>query len=146
MGVIRSTGKVAGKVVNVRVDKWIGVEYISETFKNITHSAKGLFKAPIAEHSESYDEAVERLKITDVDLYQRKREFTYMMILYLFVAVAVFIYGVIISIGGNFMGFCMSLGVTVYALCHAFKYHFWIFQIKQKKLGCSLQDWLNSND
>ena len=146
MGILKKTGKVAGHVVNVRVDRWVNLAYLGETAANIGRSTKGLFNVPVAERNEAFDEALDRLDISDVDLYQRRREFTYMMGLYIGLAVLVFGYGVLISIGGNFMGFCMSLGVTVYALSHAFKYHFWLYQIKRKKLGCSLQDWLNADD
>jgi intracellular multiplication protein IcmV len=44
---------------------------------------------------------------------------------------------------GYFLGALLSLVVAFLALALAFRYHFWFFQIKQRRLGCSVSEWFN---
>jgi intracellular multiplication protein IcmV len=38
----------------------------------------------------------------------------------------------------------MCLMVSLVAFANAFRAHFWYFQTKQRKLGCTIQEWLNA--
>jgi len=41
-------------------------------------------------------------------------------------------------------GFLIGLAVAGLFASQAFRYHFWYFQIQQRKLGCTLEDWKQS--
>ena len=43
MGILRSTGKVAGQIVNVRADKWLGFDTIKESVNTQLNVARNLF-------------------------------------------------------------------------------------------------------
>ncbi|HVT61954.1 MAG TPA: type IVB secretion system protein IcmV [Legionellaceae bacterium] len=45
---------------------------------------------------------------------------------------------------GSLRGVLISVVEVGIALVLAFRYHFWYFQIKQRKLGCTIQEWLNA--
>lgn len=146
MGFWSTTRNVAGHVINVRVDKWLGYDYLKRTTKSTYTSAKELFTPAQAEREESFKEAMQRLNITEEDLKQREKEFFRLFVVYLIFATAIFFYGVFIALNGNLMGFVISFCLTLYALSHAFRHHFWMFQIKNRKLGCSLQDWFRGEE
>jgi intracellular multiplication protein IcmV len=38
-------------------------------------------------------------------------------------------------------GFFLLLTVTALLFANAFRFHFWAFQISQRKLGCTLAEW-----
>ncbi len=100
------------------------------------------FYATTSQYVETFEEALQRLNITEQELEQRRKEFTRLMITYILIAIAVFAYGVyVVSMHKNIAGFIMCFAITIYTLTHAFRYHFWIYQIKYRKLGCSLRDW-----
>ena len=58
-------------------------------------------------------------------------------------AVLILMYSVYLFIEGGHKGGIVALVVMFIALVLAFRYHFWYFQIKQRKLGCTIQEWFN---
>jgi len=38
----------------------------------------------------------------------------------------------------------MVVALTLYVLTQAFRYHFWLFQLRNRKLGCTLSEWWNA--
>lgn len=142
MGFFSGLKNAGSYVFNFKVTKWLGVDQIKDSTKSFTNVGRNLFISQQADFPETFEEALVRLNITAEQLEQRKREFTKLMIIYIIIALMVFCYGIyIVAYYRNFMGFIMSFAITIYALTHAFRYHFWIYQIKNKKLGCSLREW-----
>lgn len=41
----------------------------------------------------------------------------------------------------NFLPFLCAVAFLVAMLAVGFRYHFWLFQVKQRKLGCSVGEW-----
>ena len=142
MGFISRSGKIAGEVVNVRVHKWFALDYIKESGFALGNFARSLFTINQADRTETFEEALERLDLKEEDISDRQNEFMRLMIIYLVISACIFGYSVFIAYNyKNLLGFFMGLGITIFSLSHAFKYHFWIFQLKNRKLGCSLKDW-----
>jgi len=42
------------------------------------------------------------------------------------------------------MFFLTSLAITSLCLNNYFRYSFWLFQMKHRKLGCSFKEWFNN--
>lgn len=142
MGFFSRTKQLGGYVFNFKVGSWMGYSQIKGSAQQLTQITKAVFSPEQAERTETFEQAQERLLLSENELNERRKEFTRLMIIYLLFAIAVFSYSVwIVYAYKNFMGFCMGFGITVYALTYAFRYHFWIYQIKHKKLGCTLRDW-----
>lgn len=128
----------------IDVPSWIGYHQLADTTKSLFGSFKSLFTIQKATRKETFAQAMKRLGLTEADLTQRKKEFTRLTLIFLFIALAIYIYtGYLISQGSihaSIAGFCIgSLSVIM-----AFRYHFWLFQMKQRKLGCTLKEWLDS--
>lgn len=142
MGFFSNLKNTSSYVVNLKVGKWLGFDQLKTTTTSILNLGQNVFTPQQANYVETFDEALKRLNITEQELDQRRKEFVRLMIIYLLIAAGVFAYSIFIVFKfKNIMGFIMGFAITLYALSHAFKYHFWIFQIKHKKLGCSLKDW-----
>lgn len=145
MGFWSRTGKVVGGVFNFRVDKWIGYQNVKEGFTDLKDSAISTFKTQKAERIETFEEALQRLKITEEDLNQRKKEFRRLVIIYLLLSILLLAYSIYILIfNNNFGGFAIAFALTLYTIINAFKFHFWLFQIRKRKLGCTIKEWFNS--
>ena len=56
-------------------------------------------------------------------------------------ACLIFVYAGYQFFYGSIKAFIVSLVVMLIALVLAFRYHFWYFQIKQRKLGCTFNEW-----
>lgn len=142
MGFFSGLKSVGGVVFNFRVTSWIGLDNIKNVTGRVGDTAKSVFTPEQAEQAETFEEALERIGLTEQELELRKQEFMRLMIIYILIAAAVFIYSIFIAVNyKNLLGFFMGLAITLFALTFAFRYHFWIYQIKHKKLGCTFKDW-----
>lgn len=144
MGVLSFGKRVFTSMVNIRVDQWLGYSAIKDSIGQIKSTVQPSFTVEHAEQQEDFDAAIDRLHLTQEDLASREREFTKLFCIYLLAAIALFGYSIYLFVRGNWGGGLMTLGITLYPINLAFKFHFWLFQIKNKKLGCSLKDWWNS--
>ncbi len=108
--------------------------YIVETFKK-------LFIPKQQEVGETFLEAKERLKLDDASIFKRQRRLFYLSMFMVFLASLIFVYAMYQAMYGSLVGVVLSLIVMLIALSLAFRYHFWHFQLKRKKLGCSVTEW-----
>ncbi len=142
MGFWRKTGKVLGHAVDFRVDRWLDWEGLRKSSLYFWYHGKRLFKPKPPADPESFEEAVERLNLTSEALTTQKKRYQYLSFLFLAMAIAIFVYATFITTLGNWRGAILSFALAVYALSQAFRFHFWYFQITQKKLGCAPSEWL----
>jgi len=142
MGFFSTAKKVGGTVVNFKVTKWVGLDRLTQSTKQLGRITKSLVTPEQAEYSETFEEALKRLNLSEDQINARRIEFTKLMLIYLLISIVLFSYSVyIVYAYKNILGFFMGFSITLFALSHAFRYHFWVFQIKHKKLGCSVRDW-----
>lgn len=142
MGFFSRVKEAGSYVVNFKVTKWAGLDQIKDSTKSVANLGRNLFIAEQANYTETFEQAMQRLNITEEQLNARRKEFTRLMFIYLLISLAIFAYSIyVVAVYKNFMGFMMGFAITIYALTHVFKYHFWIYQIKHKKLGCTLREW-----
>lgn len=103
--------------------------------------AKRLFVLEEATETESFEAAKKRLKLTDNDLLIKQKGLLRLTITMMIVAIFIFCYAIYLFYTGSFKGGILGVIVTLIALTLAFRYHFWYFQIKEKKLGCTFHEW-----
>jgi hypothetical protein len=74
---------------------------------------------------------------------------TYNIFKKLFISYLIIFFAALIYSSYNFghhhivAGF-LSIGFSLLCLSFAFRYHFWMFQIKRGELGCTFKDWYNA--
>ncbi len=141
MGIFR---KVGGKIVDVRVDKWMSWDYLSETANHFKSLCVDIVVPKQANTVETFEEAMQRLDLTEADLKERQKEFTKLCYFFLALALIVICYALYTAFTGAMLASLISFCLALYALTQAFRFHFWLFQIKNRKLGCSIKEWMNS--
>ena len=144
MGILKWTGKAFTSVVNVRVDHWLGIDYIKHTIGQTVASAREIFIPEKSERKETFEESLQRLDITTEELKAKASDFTSLFAIHLLIALIIFCYSIFLFYSSNWGGGAMALCLVTYPLSLAFRFHFWLFQIKNRKLGCSIQDWWNN--
>src|SRR3990167_2402078 len=114
--------------------------YFSKNLKKILITQKAN-KSQI----KTFEEVVSEMKLTEDDLKVKEkslRRLCYLMIIvgFLFYGYSMYhmLYGTALSVSVSFvlMLVCFTL---------AFRYHFWYFQIKSRKLGCSIKEWFKES-
>ncbi|MDQ8039612.1 MAG: type IVB secretion system protein IcmV [Rickettsiella sp.] len=126
----------------VDVPKWIGYRQLVKTNRLLFSFVKKFFIPDQTKTQESFQTALDRLKLTEVDLGQRMKEFSRLMWIWIFLFLISISYSIHLLRQNSLRGFFPCLGVSIIILTQVFRYHFWIFQIKQRRLGCSFRDWL----
>jgi intracellular multiplication protein IcmV len=133
------------KIIKPAVDvpKWIDYQQLLKSNRSIVAFIKKFFIPEEASTQESFQEALLRLKLTPTDLLQRSKEFTRLMWIWIFLFLVSLSYSTYLFYIHAFRGFYPCIGISIIILTQIFRYHFWLFQIKQRRLGCGFRDWLN---
>lgn len=142
MGLLSKTKKATSYLVNFRVSEWLDYAHLSKSANYILSQAKGLFTLKQTEQPETFKQAVLRFELSDVELSTQLKQLQRLTKLFLTLAALLFGYFLfLIILKHNYMGACMTFALMLYSLSLAFRYHFWRFQIQQKRLGCTLKEW-----
>ncbi|MGD9592508.1 MAG: type IVB secretion system protein IcmV [Candidatus Berkiella sp.] len=136
--------KVGGRIVDVRVDRWMSWSYLGETADHFKVIFLDIVIPKKASTVETFEEAMNRLDLTEEDLISRQIEFTRLCYFFLALALVVVCYALYVAFTGSMVASLISFCLALYALTQAFRFHFWLFQIKNRKLGCSIKEWMNS--
>ncbi len=144
MGILSGLKKLAGRLVDVRVDRWVSWRYMKDSTANLTRTFKYLFVPATPQYSETFEEAMERLKLSETDITHRKKEFLRLVCFFSVTALLLLGYSFYwlrqMAISATLISFCLA----GFCLAQAFRFHFWYFQMSQRKLGCTLQEWWDS--
>lgn len=139
MKIFRGIGKAIKPFVNFPA--WMGLKQISSTGKGIQETAKTLLETPKATHRETFAEAMQRFHLSEADLQKQMKNFRQAALMYCAIALGLFMYALYLFISGHLIAGLLSLIITALALTLAFRQHFWYFEIKQRKLGCTIREW-----
>lgn len=134
-----STKSVLARVFNVR--EWSDWNRVRAGGKSIEGAAKDLFVLKTTQVVETFDEAQRRMKLTDENLAERARALFNWSVLMLFFSVLLLVYALYHFVYGSFHAGILVLALVCLAISLSFRYSFWYFQIKNRKLGCSFQEW-----
>lgn len=143
MGFWSRTKKVVKPLVNVPA--WVGYDRLASSTKNIWDIFKGLFFPSQAEREETFEQAMARLNLTEESLKQRVKEFHALIFMWAVIFLGIVCYAVYLASQGSWVGFIPTITISLIPMVQMFRYHFWIFQIKKRKLGCTFKEWFNSS-
>ncbi len=143
MSMIRRVGRVFLPFGNFK--RMVGWDHLKTSYKNVFASAKAMTDRQDSAHviKETFDEAVQRLNMSEANIVAKTKSFFRTAILFLVMAVAVFIYALDLLFTGHILATIIALILVVLAFSLAFRDHFWYTQMKQRRLGLSLREWLD---
>jgi intracellular multiplication protein IcmV len=123
---------------------WADLSLMVRFFHFIRGMFSGVFKRDQLV-DETFAQAVTRLQLTPEDLSERKKIFKIQIALYGLGALAAGIYSIYLISHGYWMSVSVSVLIVIFLAINALKSHFWLFQIRQNKLGCTVHEWLNAS-
>jgi intracellular multiplication protein IcmV len=139
--------KRSAKKTGSKISDWMGLSITAGVFlfvKDIFVAVFMPWKREPAGPPETFEQAVARLDLSEADIQGRQKMFLQQTVLYFLLGIAVISYGVFLAFEHAITGMVMCLMVSLVAFANAFRAHFWYFQTKQRKLGCTIQEWLNA--
>lgn len=137
---VNGTGKTVGSWMGIGATAGVAI-----LMKDIFTAVFMPWRTDNQVEPETFEEAVTRLRLSEEDIAQRARLFLQQTLFYFAVGLGVIAYGVSLAFEHAIIGMLMSFLVSAMAFANAFRSHFWYFQTKQRKLGCTLQEWLNGS-
>lgn len=145
MGMMSSIGKGTKWVLKPFFDFriWSSAAEIKRSAKLIHDEAVDFGKPKEATHEESFTEAMARMQLTETDIKQRQQSFLWIALIFLGLGMLGLAYTIFMLWQGHILGGLLALVVSLLVFAYAFRYHFWFFQIKHRKLGCTIQEWLD---
>ena len=140
MGMIRGTFGFFGKhAFNVR--RWMAYDQMRDSTRDVVKAGKAVFKGPKVHSPETFEEALGRMNLTEVDIQERYSHCRSVLYFAGSIGLALIVYSIYLLIIGTPMGAILAFAVGSMSGVMAFKNHFWMFQIKNRKLGCSFSEW-----
>jgi intracellular multiplication protein IcmV len=144
MGFFKKVGTFCGWFVDIRVDKWIGYKNIKSSFSHTRYSIKSLFTIEKKKRTESFDEAIQRLQLTEDTLQQRRREFFYLSLSFSLITSTLFAYFLYSLLNQYYIAALISFLFSIFMGLQGFRFVFWHYQIRTRRLGCSFKECLSN--
>ncbi|HVY53022.1 MAG TPA: type IVB secretion system protein IcmV [Gammaproteobacteria bacterium] len=122
---------------------WFGYDFVADQTRTMWSIFKGATALPQPVHGpETFEEAMRRLNVNEADLVAISKSYFNYAILFVTLTAIDLTYGIYLLFHHRaFLGLVLALAVSALLLAQAFKYHFWYFQIKNRKLGCTVEEW-----
>lgn len=140
---VKSTAKFFFKPF-VNIHEWLGISQLIVMTRGLREGLQTTFKVEPKHKDESFQEALKRLNISEADLQTNQQAFLRIALVMAGLSFMALIYVVYLFWQGFLMAGLIALIVSLVMLVLAYRYHFWYFQIKNRKLGCSFKEWLDA--
>lgn len=142
---IQNDSRIAGvfkRIFNVR--QWADYDRMKTFTLYLGAGIKKLVvpqKVNVEDSKNSFNETLSTMNLTDQDLTARAKGLYRLSILMCAIAIVIFVYAGYHLVHGSYKAAIVSFVVSLIGLVLAFRYHFWYFQIKERKLGCTFKEW-----
>ena len=135
--------KTAGYILSsyIPIRNAVGADNYRQSFQSCKKIISSVFKRAQAVQPETFEEALQRLSLTEAELDKRYHFFKRSFYMLLMVSLVLFYYAFYVLFTGHFITFLLAFAVTLLAAAQAFKRHFWMFQVRQRRLGCTFREW-----
>lgn len=144
MGIIKRAGTRIGTAIShgLALDVFTSMLYF---MRDIFYNVFMPWKLGAPGTPETFEQAITRLRITEAGLEQRKKMYAMQVFIYILTGIGALVYAVFLARAGEIMGMLMAFLAGTLAFAYAFRSHFWLFQLKQRRLGCTFKEWLSSS-
>ena len=123
--------------------KWLGIAHIRYIARYTSGTLRSMTKKKRPDVVfETFDQAAEHYQLTEEDLLSRERKCFYLAMIYLFVMLCMFTYGVSLFLYHHIVASISAFSVSMMVLSFSFREHFWYIQLKHRCLGLTFSKWI----
>lgn len=121
---------------------WFGYDALKENTLGLWVVLKDLFTVDQPTRQETFEEAIKRLKLTEEDLKNSAQSYTILTTIFVILGSISFLFCFYFLFYHQTLAGCvLAIATAAIFFSQAFRYHFWLFQIKHRKLGCTFEEW-----
>jgi len=121
------------------------VEDLKNQNVTIFRILKALFTKSVPRQEETFEQAMERLGLTEEDVKKTASTYRLYAFFFLFLSACIFVYGFYLLFTTLSLAGCLlAMAATSVCLAQAFRFDFWAYQMRVRKLGVTLTEWKKS--
>lgn len=121
---------------------WIDYDFLKNQTRGLLVMFKEVFTPARPEREETFEEAMQRLNMTEADVASAISAYKMYALIFLLISFAIFFYSFYLLFSHHtFLGWMLGMAVTALLSVQAFKYDFWALQMRKRKLGMTIDDW-----
>lgn len=132
-------GSLFTKIIDIR--QWLDWSRVKSFTLYLVNGFSRLFVSQKKAKSESFEAAKTKLHLSDENIMAKQRALFRLSIIMLVSAFLILLYAGYQIYYGSIKAFLVSIVVVLIALVLSFRYHFWYYQMKHHRLGCSFNEW-----
>ena len=141
MGVWSSIKKGLDTIFYIRPKKWVSWDFVSKNTSQNLDLVKQAFQVTKPQRKESFKQAMHRHGVNEHEILKIQYRYTMFSYFFLTIALGIVLYAVQGLLNQEFHKFFAAVCLAVFVLSLSFRYNFWAYQIKMKKLGCTFKEW-----
>lgn len=122
---------------------WLGADFVKTSNSLLVRAFRAVFRRePTApDREETFEQAMERMEISSQDLNSITQVYLIFTILlsilgFLLIALGLYFWAKLYIADG-----VIAISISAFVFSQAFRFDFWRFQIKHRKLGCTFEEW-----
>jgi len=121
---------------------WLGYEQLKANTASMWDIIKGTFSPAKPTVTETFAEAMQRLNLTEDNVKRIAQNYQAYSYFFLFLAVCSVIGAFyLLIVDFSIAGWILAIATAGLFGVQAFRYSFWLFQMKHRKLGCTFAEW-----
>jgi intracellular multiplication protein IcmV len=121
---------------------WIGYDTLKDQNALIWSTVKQAFVKPTPGQEETFAAAMKRLKLTEADVRKQASQYRRFALLFVAIGFLTFYYSFYLLFRHTaVLSWLLGISVTALFFAQAYKYDFWAYQIRQRKLGATFAEW-----
>ena len=121
---------------------WIDLDYLIDQNKLIFGILKALFRKPQPAQAETFEAAMTRLELSEADVSQRASSYRKIAWFFAFFTFISFTYAFFLLFRyKTILGFLLASAMTALFAVQGYKYDFWSYQLRQRRLGATFAEW-----
>lgn len=122
---------------------WMSYDDVKESGREVKDLVKDVTDVRKPGRKETFEQAMKRMKLSEEDIQVRMKQLLLSSRIYCGAAVLVLFYSLFtLFYAGNFWTFLMAAIISVLGFALAFRDSFYYFQMKRRKLGCTVKEWI----
>lgn len=126
------------------VPSWMGLKQLKSQTGFLINNIKPIFKArKITASQMTFDQKIAEWNIDNAHLDLLMNRFIYHSLIYLILGFLCVGYAFYLFLHQYTLSGITTILIAIIIFLKAFSTHFWYFEIKHRKLGCTLREWLN---
>lgn len=122
---------------------WSDYERLHSGYSAISRMFQTLFIPKKAQKIQSLEEVMHQYRLNAHDIVKKQQAFWRLTMIMLIVSSLIFCYAIYHLMHHRYHVALLTGSILLIPLALAFRYHFWYYQLKSQRLGCTFTQWLN---